>query len=127
MDYYWSVIDFNNNEKLPTGLVQPHNKPGPILSDSNISSFHRVLTTTVEFEEPDKTIDTMLSRLCILDSPNVIEDRYINESEIVQQYYNTVQVIIRRDNTRAAPVEGQAPPLTRQQGISLAQARKPVR
>ncbi|VDP54864.1 unnamed protein product, partial [Heligmosomoides polygyrus] len=93
MDYYWSVINLNHNEKLPSGLVQSQTKLGPIISGPSIPSFYRVLTTSVEFENPDKTVDAMVRRLCALDSENMEEDRDINQLEIIQQYYDTVQVI----------------------------------
>lgn len=51
--------------------MQSQTKLSPILSGPSILSFHRVLTTPVEFEDPDKTIDTMVRRLCALNSENM--------------------------------------------------------
>ncbi|VDP51715.1 unnamed protein product [Heligmosomoides polygyrus] len=93
MDHYWSVISLNNNEKLPSGLVQSQTKLGPILSGFTNPSSQRVFTTSVEFEDNDESMDTMVRRLCALDSADMEEDHEADASEIIQQYYNTVRVI----------------------------------
>lgn len=93
MDHYWNVTTLNNNEKLPSGLVQSQTKLGPILSGSTNPCSQRVFTTSVEFEDNDASMDTMVHRLCALDSADMEEDHGTDASEIIQQYYNTVRVI----------------------------------
>ncbi|VDO87407.1 unnamed protein product [Heligmosomoides polygyrus] len=92
MDYYWSVIDLNHNQKLPSGLVKSHTKLGPILSGPN-APFPQINSTVVEQKESKSDTDSMVRRLLALDSADADEDRDTTDSEIIQQYNDTVQMI----------------------------------
>ncbi|VDP16081.1 unnamed protein product [Heligmosomoides polygyrus] len=91
MDYYWSVVDLNRNRQLPSGLVKSYTKLGPLLSGPN-APFPRVLSTSVDQKAISADTDSVVRRLLALDSEGLDEDRDTADSEIIQQYYNTVQV-----------------------------------
>ncbi|VDP10402.1 unnamed protein product, partial [Heligmosomoides polygyrus] len=91
MDYYWSVIDLNHNQKLPSGLVKSYTKLGPILSGPN-APFPQINSTLVEQKESSSETDSMVRRLLALDSADADEDRDTTDSEIIQQYKDTVQM-----------------------------------
>ncbi|VDO47583.1 unnamed protein product, partial [Heligmosomoides polygyrus] len=91
MDYYWSVIDLNHNQKLPSGLVKSYTKLGPILSGPN-APFPQINSTLVEQKESSSDTDSMVRRLLALDSADANEDRDTTDSEIIQQYKDTVQM-----------------------------------
>ncbi|VDO20621.1 unnamed protein product [Heligmosomoides polygyrus] len=99
MDYYWSVVDLNRNRQLSSGLVKSYTKLGPLLSGPNapytklgpLLSGPRVLSTSVDQKAINADTDSVVRRLLALDPDGLDEDRDTADSEINQQYYNTVQ------------------------------------
>uniref|UniRef100_A0A183GSM3 Integrase catalytic domain-containing protein n=1 Tax=Heligmosomoides polygyrus TaxID=6339 RepID=A0A183GSM3_HELPZ len=92
MDYYWSVVHLNRSRQLSSGLVKSYTKLGSLLSGSN-APFPRVLSTSVDQKAINADTDSVVRRLLALDSEGLDEDRDTADSEVIQQYYNKVQVI----------------------------------
>ncbi|VDO34617.1 unnamed protein product [Heligmosomoides polygyrus] len=92
MDYYWSVLDLNHNRKLPSGLVQSQTKLGPVLSGPN-TAVTQVTTDPIRQHESERETDDIVRKLFALDSAELDDDRDTVNTEIIQQYYDTVKAI----------------------------------
>ncbi|VDO48280.1 unnamed protein product [Haemonchus placei] len=95
MDYYWDLVDFKLNRRLPSGLVESQTRLGPVLSGCQSlppSTMHSTLRFHNERGDPDKETDNIVRHLFGLDMVGTREDLEDTNARIMKLYRDTVQV-----------------------------------
>ncbi|KAK5984284.1 Integrase catalytic domain-containing protein [Trichostrongylus colubriformis] len=96
MDYYWDVVDFKSNRRLPSGLVVSQTRLGPVLSgypSTPTSAIHSSLVSSKENQELNKKTEGMIRHIFGLEMIGTKEDDDDADTNIIKLYRDTVKVI----------------------------------
>ncbi|KAK6016912.1 zinc knuckle [Ostertagia ostertagi] len=92
MDYYWDLVDFKFNRRLPSGLVECRTKLGPVLSGyspSPSSTVHSALGRPKDEQDSNRETEKIVQHLFGLEMAGMKEDNEDADNEVIKRYRDT--------------------------------------